>query len=123
MNTLYEQIGGHDKIQEMVTAFYRRVLGDPLLAGFFDKVDIEKLKRMQISFFTIALGGGEPEQMPSLREAHNDLKIERSHLTRFTELLVDTLGELGISEDSTKKVYERISTYSNEILGESTVDG
>ena len=123
MQTLYETIGGEENIKKLVTAFYQRVLADPLLAPFFEGTTIEKLENMQIAFFTIALGGPEPGKMPSLTEAHRDRGIQSKHLTRFTELLIDTLGEIGIEPDAAKKVYERIATYSNAVLGESSVDG
>lgn len=123
MSTLYEKIGGRTNIELMVTAFYQRVLSDNLLAPFFENTEIEKLKQMQVAFFSIALGGGEPDAMPSLRDAHAGRGIDSKHLTRFTELLIETLSEVGIEEQDAKEVYERIATYSNDVLGESNVDG
>lgn len=123
MENLYKVIGGRPSIELLVTAFYQRVLHDPLLAPFFENSDTEILKRMQSAFFSIALGGGEPNEMPDLREVHVGRGIESEHLTRFTELLVETLAEVGIEPQAARKVYERIATYSNEIVGESTVDG
>ncbi len=123
MQTLYEKIGGGQNIKKLVTAFYQRVLNDPLLSPFFANTSIEKLQNMQVTFFTIALGGPEPGKMPSLTEVHRGRGIESKHLVRFTELLVETLGEIGIEPDDAKKVYERIATYSNSVLGESSVDG
>ena len=123
MGTLYERIGGRPAIEQLITAFYQRVLADPLLTPFFKETAIEKLQRMQIAFFTIALGGPEPEEMPSLNRAHRGRGIESKHLTRYTELLVETLEEVGIPESDAQKVYQRIATYSNQILGETSVDG
>ncbi|QEG22810.1 group I truncated hemoglobin [Mariniblastus fucicola] len=123
MDTLFDQIGGRPSIEKMVTAFYQRVLSDPILSPFFANVEIEKLQKMQVAFFTIALGGEEPKKMTSLAEVHRGRGIERQHLTRFTELLIETLEEVGIPEDAAKKVYERIAKYSGEVLGDSTVDG
>ena len=78
---------------------------------------------MQVAFFSIALGGGEPDEMPALAPAHRDRGIESKHLTRYTEILVETLGEIGVKENEAREIYERIATYSNEVLGESSVDG
>lgn len=123
METLYERIGGAESVEQMLTAFYQRVFVDPVLAPFFEHSSIERLTGMQAAFFAIALGGPEPERMPSLVEAHRGRGIESKHLSRFTELLVETLQEVGIPEADTKKVYERIATYSNAVLGETSVDG
>ncbi len=123
MTTLYEQIGGQAGIEQLIVAFYQNVLSDPTLQPFFEHSSIEKLQSMQKAFFSVALGGPEPDFEISLYESHRGRGIERKHLTRFTEHLVKTLAEIGIPEDAAKRVYERIATYSDEILGESSVDG
>lgn len=122
MKTLYDEIGS-ENIEKLVVAFYQNVLADPLLKPFFKDSKIENLKKMQIAFFTIALGGPEPEQEISLYEVHRGRGIERKHLTRFTEHLLSTLREVGIEEERAIKVYERIATYADEVLGDTSVDG
>lgn len=123
MKTLFERIGGKPSVELMVTAFYQRVLADPLLSPFFEQTPVEKLEKMQVSFFTIALGGDEPDKMPSICDAHRGRGIESKHLARFTELLIDTLHEVGVSEADTHEIHQRIATYSNDVLGDSAVDG
>ena len=123
MKTLYEKIGGESTIEKLVGAFYQSVLSDPLLQPFFEGIAIEKLQQMQKAFFTLALGGPEPVQNISLYEAHRDRGITRNHLTRFTEHLIKTLEEIGIPEESATRVYQRIATYSDEVLGDTSVDG
>ena len=123
MQSLYEQIGGAKTIDEFVVSFYQHVLADPMLSPFFENTSIEKLQKMQKAFFSIALGGPEPDSKISLYEAHQGRGIQSKHLTRFTEHLMDTLREIGIDQDKATKIYQRIATYSNDILGESSVDG
>lgn len=122
MDTLYDEIGP-DNIKKLVVAFYQNVLGDPMLQPFFADTSIEKLEKMQVAFFTIALGGAEPESTINLADAHRGRGIQRKHLTRFTEHLMATLREVGIEEDRAKRVYERIATYTPEILGDPSEDG
>ncbi len=121
--TLYHRIGGEPTIAQLITAFYQHVLSDPMLSPFFEHTSIEKLQSMQKAFFSIALGGPAPDAKISLYEAHRGRGIERRHLTRFTEHLLATLKEIGIEEDDAMRVYDRISTYSDEVLGETSVDG
>lgn len=123
MDSLYEKIGGEPTIEKLVTAFYQHVLADAELGPFFKDSSVEKLQRMQQAFFTVALGGPEPPLRLSLYEAHRDRGITSRHLTKFTEHLVSTLQEIGVSEENTKEIYQRIAVYSNEILGDSNIDG
>ena len=121
--TLYEKIGGEERIKSLVTAFYQRVLSDPLLQPFFENSDIEKLKKMQIAFFTIATDGSSPESPISLWEAHRGRGIKVQHLTRFTDILLETLRSVGVEEADASEVCGRVSTYANDIIGDTTVDG
>ncbi len=121
--TLYERIGGKPAIESLITSFYQRVLFDPELERFFQHTAIEKLKSMQVAFFTIALGGPEPGFPISLREAHAGRGIGREHLSRFTEHLLDTLGEAGFGDEIALGVVGRISMYADEVVGESQSDG
>ena len=123
MPTLYQKIGGQATIEKLITSFYQHVLADPMLQPFFEHTATETLQKMQAAFFSAALGGPPLTTKRSLYDAHRGRGIRREHLTRFTEHLVDTLTEIGVQESDAKSVYQRISLYANEILGESTVDG
>lgn len=90
-----------------------------MLQPFFQKTEIEKLHRMQVAFFSIALGGPEPDTAISLHESHQGRGIQVKHLTRFTDHLMATLSEIGIPEEDAQDVYQRIGTYANEVLDES----
>ena len=123
METIYERIGGAETIDKLIGTFYRNVLADPMLAPFFKNTSIEKLEQMQKAFFTIALGGPDPEIEVSIYEAHRGRGIRREHLTRFTEHLMNTLREVGVEEDNAQQVYQRISIYADDVLGEAAEDG
>lgn len=120
---LYERIGGDKTIEKLVTTFYQHVLFDPELKPFFKDSSIDRLKEMQRVFFRLALGGPTSSETKSLYAAHAGRGIERKHLVRFTEHLLNTLREIGVEESDAQEIYRRISTYSDEVLGESSVDG
>ncbi len=123
METIYEQIGGEETIDKLIGTFYQHVLADPLLSPFFENSSIEKLQRMQKAFFSIALGGPDPDIKISIYESHRGRGIKREHLTRFTEHLMNTLREIGVDENKATKVYQRISIYADDVLGDAAEDG
>ncbi len=123
MQTLYQRIGGQEVIEKTVDRFYEHVLADPLMQPFFANTSMDKLRTMQMEFFTIALDGPDTGTTISLYASHQGRGIERQHLTRFTEHLLATLREIGMNESDVSAVIARIATYSDQILGESTIDG
>ena len=123
MPTLYEQIGGKPTISKLINAFYKKVFTDPQLGPFFVHTSLEKLTRMQEEFFVIALDGPAPENEVLLRKPHQGRGIKREHLTQFTEHLLTTLKDIGIDDQHAMDIVARIATYSDEILGDVSVDG
>ena len=122
MQTLYERIGGRPVIQKLVNAFYVKVFTDPLLGPFFVHTSLEKLTHMQEEFFSLALGGPASESEISLRKAHQGRGINHDHLNHFTDHLLESLKEVGVSEIEAYEIIARIETFSSDIVGDSPVE-
>ncbi|MEM1244968.1 MAG: group 1 truncated hemoglobin [Acidobacteriota bacterium] len=123
VDSLYERIGGADRVDSMTHAFYERVLADPLLAPFFEKSEVDKLHSMQREFFSAALDGPVTYTGLPLTEAHAGRGIGAQHFARFTQHLLDTLASEGLDDREVRDVIERISTYRDEVLGSSSLAG
>jgi len=121
--SLYERIGGQPAVDELITAFYGRVLADPALAPFFSETPIDRLQTMQREFFAAALGGPIRYSGASLVETHAGRGITTRHLARFVEHLLETLRSQGLQEEDVLEIISRINTYATEITGEVGVDG
>src|ERR1041384_6790877 len=96
---IYEAIGGAPALAAAVDDFYVRVLADPELKGYFEGVDLERLKAHQRSFLAAAIGGSEIYAGRPVEEAHAPLAITQQHFDRVIGHLVDTLSELSVPAD------------------------
>lgn len=117
--SLYDRLGGADLIASLIPAFYSRVLNDSDLAPFFAHTSFEKLHTMQREFFTMATGGPIQYSGRPLSHVHHGRGITRQHFARFAGHLLDTLLELGATENEADEVIARINASSNEIVGTS----
>lgn len=118
-NTLYERIGGEAGIEQLILAFYVKVLADPELAPFFRDSSIEKLHSMQREFFAMALDGPVKYTGRSLAHVHHGRGITMGHFGKFTGHLVETLKDIGVSQEDTDAVIARIEVFANEVTGTS----
>jgi hemoglobin len=121
--SLFERLGGQEKIDLMIQSFYERVLLDPELAPFFARSDIGRLTAMQREFFSIGLDG--PIEYPSRRLAatHHGRGIRRSHFALFCKHMLDTLLSHGLDPKDADQVLVRLSMYSESVVGDTGVDG
>ena len=122
-SSLYDQVGGSAGVDRLVGRFYEQIFADPGLRPFFDEVDRDTLIRMQREFFGAALGGPVAYSGTSLHEAHAGRGIEPRHLARFTEHLLTTLRESGLSDDAAEGIVARIALHGDDIVGGGGEDG
>jgi hemoglobin len=102
MATLYEHAGGDEGLHRLEDVFYTKVLDDPLLQPLFgagkpDHVD-------HLTWFTAESFGG-PDRFTRelgfayLIDVHRNLKITEAQRTRFVELYIQALDEVGMPAD------------------------
>ena len=114
--SLFDQLGGTASITAAVSAFYQRVLSDPLLMPFFVNVDVPTLQSKQVLFFTQALGGPAVYKGPPMKPAHAHLAIEEQHFLRVAEHLVETLKSLHVPASVIDAVIGAIAPLAADIV-------
>ncbi|HEU4423145.1 MAG TPA: group 1 truncated hemoglobin [Pilimelia sp.] len=112
---MYDRIGGAPAIREAVDRFYRRLLDDPELAGYFEG-DLSGLKRHQAALLTQVLGGPVQYEGRDLTEAHESLAISKAHFQRVVFYLVGTLWELGAPMDVIMATGETVASLESRIV-------
>ncbi len=106
-------------ISALVPAFYARVLADAELGPFFRHTELEKLHAMQREFFVMATGGPLQYSGRPLAHAHHGRGITRHHFGLFTGHLLETLQDMGVTQEEADEVIQRINAVTNEITGAS----
>ena len=81
MASLFERIGGHDKLEKMVAQFYQFCLGDDRINYFFleNVSDIPKLHSTMVQFLTGLFGGPNHYKGPDMISLHKNMPIKPEH--------------------------------------------
>lgn len=97
--SLFERLGGAPAVEAAVEIFYRKVLADERISGFFKGVDMKRQARSQRAFLTMLMGGPNSYTGANLRSGHRRLTgLDDSHFDAVVEHLAATLKELGAAE-------------------------
>jgi hemoglobin len=115
MTTIYEQVGGAEALEGVVEDFYRRVLADDQLAGFFTGTNMARLKGRQVEFFAAALGGPESYTGAPMRQVHQGRGITRHHFNLVAGHLSDTLTAAGVPEPLVTQILGAIAPLADDI--------
>ena len=115
MTSIYEQIGGAEALEAVVTDFYDRVLADDELAGFFTGTNMARLKGKQAEFFAAALGGPDPYTGASMRQVHQGRGIKVRHFNLVAGHLTDSLSAAGVPDDIVATIIGAIAPLADDI--------
>ena len=118
--SIYELLGGEPAIDAAVEAFYTKVLADSNLADFFEGVDMDRQRKMQKDFLTMATGGPSHYTGRSLRAAHARLVEEKgldgTHFDAVGGHLKATLEELRVPEDLIAQALDLVGGVREDVL-------
>ena len=112
----YARIGGAPSVKAAVRLFYDRVLDDPDLAGYFEKVEMEEQRRHMVLMLTTVLGGPDSYTGRPLAEAHQPLNIPAAHYVKVGGHLDATLGELGVPADIRADVQTVLGQVQDQVV-------
>lgn len=119
MPSLYERLGGEAAIDKAVEIFYRKVLGDDRVNGFFEGVDMDAQINKQKGFLTMVFGGPNSYTGQDMREGHKHLVangLNDSHVDAIIELLGATLQELGADAADIAEVASIANSVRDDVL-------
>jgi hemoglobin len=117
--SLYDQLGGDAAISAALDRFYEKVLADPSVSVFFDRVDVDRVKGRQRSFLAVAFGGPGPYEGRDLRTAHAAPRargLGEEQYEVFMGHFRDTLEELGVPEPQVAEVMAIADTGKDDVL-------
>ncbi len=116
--SVYESIGGEAAVDAAVDIFYRKVLADDLISGFFDSVDMDAQRAKQKSFLTVAFGGPNAYTGKDMREAHKHMNLTEDHFNAVAGHLVETLQELNVAQDLIDEIVGICLTVKADVLNQ-----
>lgn len=120
MASLFERLG-EETIDTAVLMFYRKMLIDKRVSGFFDNSDMEAQIAKQKRFLTMIFGGPNNYTGKNMRDAHAPLVakgLNGTHVDIVIEHLSETLKELGVSDSDIAEVAAVANRFRKDILGQ-----
>ncbi len=89
--TLYEQLGGENKLRQIIDTFINRVFDDRMIGFFFRNADKNRIKEMEFQLTARFLGADVEYQGRPLDEVHAKHPIMGGQFARRLQILSETL--------------------------------
>ena len=114
--TMFERYGGFAKVSRIVSTFYERALDDPLLASYFEHIEMRRLIDHQTKFIASLMGGPASYTDEHLARVHERLHITDEAFERMALILRETLEDHGIDESDISTVHAGIMSRRPHIV-------
>ncbi|MEH6474302.1 MAG: group 1 truncated hemoglobin [Sneathiella sp.] len=117
--SLFDQIGGQPAVDAAVDIFYRKVLTDNSISGFFEDTDMDAQRDKQKSFLTMVMGGPNNYSGQDLRAAHAPLVekgLNESHFMAVAGHLSATLKELNVPANLIEEIMNIAGGTADDVL-------
>lgn len=114
--SVYDEIGGREAVDEVVSDFYDRVLADEQLVGFFEGMDMAELHAHQVQFISAVAGGPVSYTGAEMRESHAHLDIEQDDFDAVATYLDTALHENGVCDENVEAIMSEVAALEDPIL-------
>ena len=97
--SVFERAGGFASVRRIVSAFYDRVLDEPMVGRHFEGLDMARLVDHQAKFIAQVMGGPASYTDEQLQRAHARLGISQAEFATMADLLRETLEDFALEAD------------------------
>lgn len=97
--TDFEQMGGAETVNAVITDFVNRNFGDFIIGYLFEGRDKARIIRHESAYAAAHLGGPKAYQGKPIASTHRPLRINSGHFRRRLAILRTTLRDHGVNED------------------------
>jgi hemoglobin len=117
--TMFQRLGGFATVSRIVSAFYDNVLESPILAPYFDGIDMRKQIDHQTKFFSALMGGPASYTDEELERRHARLNITEEASAELGIVLRETLEDFDLDDSDIGIVMAEITNRKRFVVSNS----
>lgn len=120
VSSIYEEVGGSRKLDEITRSLYDRVLQDARLIRFFDGADMTVQRRKMRSFLSTVTGGPQERSRIELRAGHSravERGLTHEHFDAFVGHFCEALEDCGVQAGFIEDLLYRVEQMRSDVLG------
>jgi hemoglobin len=116
MSKLYEELGGLEKLKEIVESFTERMFKDIMIGFFFHKVDKARVKEKEFEFLASFLGAEIPYTGNGIAMVHANHRILTGHFERRKQILKETLIDFKVPENVISEIMTHTDNFKTRVI-------
>ena len=114
--TLYERLGGVERIAVLVDDLVDRHAANPLIEARFRGKDLPRLKQLVVQFFCMGTGGPPAYEGRDLRTVHSGMNLSEQELVAAFDDVVAAMQGHGVGAAEVNEVVGILYSLKGEVL-------
>ena len=114
--SLYERLGGADRVASIIENAVDRHAAHPLLAPRFRGRDLMRIKQVAIQFFCAGAGGPQTYEGRDMRAVHAGMNISEQELVATMDDVVAALRDHDVGDAEVNEVVAILFSLKGEVL-------
>jgi hemoglobin len=113
--TLYDQLGGQEKIALIVDNFLKEIEFDAVIFQHFKDSDVSRFREKLIEQLCAETGGNCQYTGDSMEKVHTGMKISESDFNRTVDLLINAMTKADVSYPLQNRVLAKLAPMRADI--------
>ena len=114
--SLYQQLGGQQRVAEIVDNFINEIEFDPIMYAYFKESNIARFRQKLIEHLCMLTGGGCEYTGDTMRQVHGGMNIPESDFNHGVDLFIKAMDKAEIPHRIQNKVLATIVPSRKEII-------
>ena len=114
--SLFERLGGEQKLRKIVNDILDRNLSNPKIGHHFRNVDMNKLKQLVFEFFSMGIGGPHTYTGRDMRSAHAKLGLNEKDFNIGNDDVSKALRENGVAKEEIDEVISILNSMKGDVV-------
>ncbi|MGB3725442.1 MAG: group 1 truncated hemoglobin [Glaciecola sp.] len=114
--TLYDELGGQGKLEEISNRFIQQIGQNDALIGYFKNTNIDRFHQKFVEHLCKVSNGPCQYSGDSMHHVHTGMHISQAHFNTTVELLIIAMNEAHVAHTTQNKVLARLAPLRGAII-------
>lgn len=114
--TLYSELGGKQKVEEIVNNFVTEIEYDPVILPYFEGGDIDRFRAKLEEQICMVSGGGCSYTGDTMEQVHAGMNITETHFNHTVDLLINAMDKSGVPHPLQNRLLAELAKMRGQML-------
>lgn len=114
--TLYREMGGQEKVAEIVNNFVTEIEHDPVILAYFEGSDIDRFIAKFEEQICKVSGGGCNYSGDTMAQVHGGMNINEKDFNRTVDLLINAMNKADVPHPLQNRLLSKLAPMRQQML-------